>query len=308
MSKFKHFITISRIKILIATPAQPLLGIFLAATSFLDLFNIYLIPFMVLYFISILYAVNVNCYYDRDLDLKYKVHLAHAVDSLGKPTLRVILISETVLIMIFSIYLMLVGYLAVGIISIIGWCTSTIYSAMPVRVKKRGYLSAIPIIIGLFTFPYINGWLMISNYFLTYGIIFLIGYILMNQGLNLINTAEDYNEDKSEGVKTWAHVFGLKNTFLISFFFTIIGGVLCILGLFLKLFLIPLYTYNSTFSNSFIILSIYFILKASFEIYYIGKSDDLEKAAKDNAYKMPFWFASTRYPMLIASICMLIPY
>ena len=307
MSKIKDFFTISRIKILIATPAQPLLGIFLAAFSFLDL-NLYLIQFMILYFLSIIYACNVNCYCDRDLDIKYKVHLAEAVDNLGKPTIRVILIIESILIMIFSIYLMFVGYMAVGIIAIIGWGISTGYSALPIRIKKRGYLSAFPIIIGLFTFPFINGWLMITNYFTVFGIIFLIGYILMNQGFNLINTAEDYDEDLSENVRTWAHIFGLKKTFLVSLLFTIVGGICCIIAIYMKLILITIYTYNLIFSSSFLVLSATFIFKASIEIYKIGKKENLQKAAKDNASKMPFWFASTRYPMLIAVICMLIPY
>lgn len=307
MSKIKDLITISRLKILVATPALPLLGVFLAAYSFSDL-NIYLIPFMILYFISIIYACNVNCYYDRDLDIKYKVHLANAVDNLGKESIRIILIIETISIVILSIYLMMVGFLLVGIISVIGWGTSTSYSALPVRIKKRGYLSAIPIIIGLFAFPFINGWLMISNTFTLFGMIVLIGYILMNEGLNLVNTAEDYDEDQSEGIKTWAHVFGLKNTFRIAYIFTLIGGVCCIVGFFMKLFIIPLYTYNLALASAFIILSGSFILKSTIDIYKISKEEDLKKAAKDNASKLPFWFASTRYPMLIAVICMLLPF
>ncbi|MBD3227722.1 MAG: hypothetical protein GF329_06000 [Candidatus Lokiarchaeota archaeon] len=307
MSKIKDFITISRLKILIATPALPLLGVFLAADSFSDL-NIYLIPFMILYFISIIYACNVNCYYDRDLDIKYKVHLANAVDSLGKMTIRIILIIETVAIVFLSIYLMLIGFVVVGIISIIGWVVSTSYSALPVRIKKRGYLSAIPIIIGLFAFPFINGWLMVSNTFNIFGIIVLVGYILMNEGLNLVNTAEDYEEDRSEGIRTWAHVFGLKNTFRMAFIFTFIGGACCIIGLFMKFFLIPVYLYNIAFSSAFIIISGTFILKSTIDIYKISKEGDLKKAAKENASKLPFWFASTRYPMLIAAICMLIPF
>jgi 4-hydroxybenzoate polyprenyltransferase len=308
MSKIKDFITISRLKILIGTPAQPLLGIFLASTSFLDLYNIYLIHFLILYFFSIIYAVNVNCYYDRDIDIKYKVHLARAVDNLGKPTIRIILIIETIFIMGFSIFLMLVGYLMVGLISIIGWGLSTGYSALPVRIKKRGYLSALPLIIGLFAFPFINGWLMIKNIFNLIGVIFLIGYILMNEGLNLINTAEDYEEDLSEGVKTWAHVFGLEKTFKISYIFTIIGGIACIASLYIKLFSIPIYLYNLAFSSAFIILAAIFTIKATKDIYILSKKEDLKKAAKDNAKKLPFWFASTRYPLLIAAILMLLPF
>ncbi|MHA1695848.1 MAG: UbiA family prenyltransferase [Candidatus Helarchaeota archaeon] len=308
MSKIRDFITISRIKILIATPAQPLLGTFLAASSIFDLVNIYLIYFLILYIISILYAVNVNCYYDRDIDIKYKVKLARAVDNLGKENIRVILIIETCLIMILSGYLMLVGYVIVGIFSVIGWVISTSYSAAPIRVKKRGYLSALPIIIGLFMFPYINGWLMIKLNFQVYGIIYLIGYILLNEGMNLINTAEDFDEDLSENVKTWAHVFGLKWTFKIALIFTVIGGVCCIWGLLIKLLSSQIYLYNVSFSSAFIIMSSIFILKSSWDLYSIGKRDDLRKAAKENAYRMPFWFASTRYPMLLAALFILLPF
>ncbi|MHA1231454.1 MAG: UbiA family prenyltransferase [Candidatus Helarchaeota archaeon] len=308
MSKIKDFITISRLRILMATPAQPLLGIVFAANSLLDFINIYLVHFMILYFISILFAVHINCYCDRDLDIKYKKHLANAVDGLGKPLIRKILVVETCLIFIFSIYLIWVGYFIVGLNSIIGWGISTSYSALPLRIKKRGFLSAFPIIIGLFMFPFINGWLMISNYITLFGILFLIGYILLNQGMNLINTAEDYDEDLSLGVKTWAHVFGLKRTFNISIVFISTGGACCIIGLLMKLLIIDLFLYNTALSASFIVLSVYFILKTINDIYFVSRQEDLKKAAKENSYKMPLWFASTRYPMLIAAFCMLLPF
>jgi len=296
---------------LIATPTQPLLGIFLGAFSFYEI-NSYVLIFLILYLISIIYACNINCYYDRDVDIKYKVNLAQAVDNIGKSNLKKILILESGLIFILSTvfiingFLITINYLYVGIFSIIGWVMSTIYSAEPIRIKKRGIISPLPLIIGLFALPFISGWIIITLSFYLYGLIFLLGYIFLNEGLNLINTLEDYTEDFSSNIKTWGHIFGIKNSMYISIIFTIIGSIMCILALFIKLSMIQNYFYNVFFSYIFIFITLIFSIIAIIDLIRIINSKNILKSIKLNSKKLPIWFATTRYPMLFASICMLL--
>jgi 4-hydroxybenzoate polyprenyltransferase len=299
--KLKSFLAISRAKIQIATIAHPTLGLFLAATQITDL-HIFCLVFFILYMLLITFACNINSYFDYEVDKKYKVYLADAVDALGKKTIRILLIMEAILISALIIVLIIYGYLIVGIIATLGFLSSIIYSSTPLRLKKRGILSAIPVIIGLYLFPVLGGWLMVSPIFTIFSIIFICGYALINEGITLVNTAEDYNEDLSENIKTWAHFFGIKTTIRLASILTLLGGVSCIIGLLLKL--LPYISSNWSFIIGcvFFGISILTITFTSKDIYQVGQEADLKESAKIHARKMPKWFILTRYPMLFTTI------
>ena len=150
----------------------------------------------------------------------------------------------------------------------------------------------------------IGGWFIFRENITIYFLLFLVGYVLMNEGFTLVNTCEDFKEDEKEKIRTWAHVMGLKKTLKLAFIFSLCG-LLCILGLFLKL-------YQNTWDIVYIpaIVSIFFtlilILKSSFEVREVYLGEDLEVRAKKYGTRLQKWFLMTRYPLLISSLLLLL--
>ncbi|NHJ85332.1 MAG: hypothetical protein FK734_07705, partial [Asgard group archaeon] len=282
------------------------LGIFLGISTFTQ-FNIFSILYIAQYLLLVTFACNINCYFDMDVDKKYKTNLYESMNRLGKKNVKYILIIELILIsIIFIIFLLNKFYITFGLI-IFGSILSIIYSARPFRVKSKGLWSPIPVIIGMFALPLLGGYFLTNFWISLEFLLFVIGYSLFNEGINFINTCEDYSEDKESGIETWAHVFGLEKTINFAFIFTLVGTILANLSLLLTLIFTE--NINSIFFFiilGFIILSLVFSFITSLEVHKVKNRDDLELSAKDNAKNVPKWFIMTRYPLLIVSILLLI--
>lgn len=288
----KNFFTISRAKIQIATLSNSMLGIFLA----FKINSINLIDFLIYIFLSILlttFASNINCFYDVDVDKHYKIELAKAIEEIGIRRVKKIIIAETLLALLLIFYFLMKDLIITSFLALLGLFLGYAYSAPPLRIKARGIASPLPVLIGLYMLPILGGWFLIRNDFPLYLIIFVIGYAFMNEGFVLINTCEDYEEDRKEGIKTWAHVFGLRNTIRIAFLFSLLG-FLC---------LYPFITFFNNFLLLIFLLIFSFALSfSSYDIYKLSKSRNLMIETKKYAKKMPLWFSMTRYPLLFAII------
>lgn len=305
LSGIKDFLVISRAKIQIGTPPHPLLGLILGSTSLTALFSTPSLLYIILYFLLITFACNVNCLFDVNIDEKYKSYMSDSLKSLGKMKVKMIIFVESVLIISLIMILMKMGYVLTSILALSGFLMGYVYSANPVRIKKRGFLSPFPVLIGLYTLPVLGGWFIHNSSLSIYIVVFTIGYALLNEGITLVNTCEDYSEDKSEGIKTWAHIFELRNTMKIALIFTLIGGLTAVIGVILKPVFLSWSTYNMYSSLLFIVAGIFnslIIIKTGFSIYVAEKKEDIEKSCKDAAKNMPKWFVSTRYPLLIMAL------
>ncbi len=287
IKKIRNFLVISRAKIQIATVSNSLIGIFLA--GFYN--NFFLIIFYV--FLSVLlttFASNINCLYDKNVDMHYKTELAKAINEIGERNVLKILLIEIVISILCIIYLFYNGYKTTAFLASLGLFLGYAYSSPPLRIKARGIISPFPVLVGLYMFPILGGWFLMRDDIPFYLLIFTFGYAFMNEGFILINTCEDYEEDKREGIKTWAHVFGLKRTVKIAFIFSFFG-FLC---------LYPLLPYKNLLSLFFLTIFSISLLFSSFDIYKLSKSKNLKIATKRYASRMPLWFSITRYPLLFA--------
>ncbi len=301
-SNIVAFLRISRAKIQLGTPPHPLLGLILGASSLASFFSLPSLLYILLYFLLITFACNINCLYDISIDRKYKTHLSSGVEVLGKSRVKKLIFIEGVFV--FSIVLILLwkGYVKTSVLALSGLAMGYIYSAEPMRIKKRGIFSPFPVLIGLYTLPVLGGWFIFKDTLTLYIVVFTIGYALLNEGVTLVNTCEDYQEDKVEDIRTWAHVLGLRNTMKWAFLFTISGGLTAVLGVILKPILLGWTSYNIYSSLIFIILGIIntlLILNTSYSIYSAGNKEDLTASCKKSAKNMPKWFISTRYPLLL---------
>ncbi|MBS3790839.1 MAG: UbiA family prenyltransferase, partial [Candidatus Thermoplasmatota archaeon] len=279
------------------------------AASITQLFSSITLIYISLYFLLITFACNINCLYDVKIDEKYKEHMSSAVKNLGKEKIKGIIILEAIAIIVLISVLFFRGFVITALLSLSGLGFGFIYSAEPVRVKRRGVLSPFPVLIGLYILPVLGGWFIFRDVLTLYIVVFCVGYALLNEGITLVNTCEDYKEDMEEGITTWAHIFNMKRTMRVAFIFTTLGGLLAVIGVMMKPILTGWTFYNIHSSILFIgmgIVNTIAILKIGGDIYDAGSKDDLQKSCKKAAKNMPQWFISSRYPLLMMAVLLLL--
>jgi 4-hydroxybenzoate polyprenyltransferase len=291
MPKLKDFLVISRAPLLVGSVANPLVGSALGAGSFAIFLSMPVLIYFVLYYLLIIFACNINCLFDVKVDGKYKRYMSEATKSFGLGNLKIVLFVEFLVIIYLFYWLFSNGYYLTAVISIIGFLFGLSYSAEPVRIKKRGFWSPFPVLIGLYTLPVLGGWFLFQNSLPLYFAVFVIGYAMINEGITLVNTVEDHSEDEKEGIKTWSHIFGMNNTLRIAAVFCVVG-----LGTVISLFIN--FTGMSLISTGLLFLSTLTILVVIKQVNHVRKAEDLEKSAKIHAKKMPKWFVMVRFPLL----------
>ncbi|MCD6371252.1 MAG: UbiA prenyltransferase family protein [Candidatus Aenigmarchaeota archaeon] len=287
-----NFLTISRANIQIASFPTAALGILLTIEDLTLFLSPFVWIFILLFFLTLTFACNLNSYADLKVDEKYKKYLSDAVKRLGERNVRIILTLEIVFISFLISYLFLKGFVLTSLLSCLGFFFALSYSLEPLRIKKRGFWSPFPVWIGLYTLPLLAGWFLFRSDLPLPFLLFVIGYACMNEGFTLVNTCEDYSEDKKEGIKTWAHVFGLRKTLHLAFIFSLLG-ILCLTPFLFKL---------STFTVIGTLIFLLGLLYASKEVYRVSQGKNLERLAKKFAPKMRIWFMLTRYPLLLTAV------
>jgi 4-hydroxybenzoate polyprenyltransferase len=275
-----------------------LIGSILGAGSLALFVSTQVLVYFVLYYTLIIFACNINCFFDLKVDGKYKRYMSEATKSFGLRNLKIVMVVEFLVILYLTYWLVSNGYYLTSVLSIIGFLCGLSYSAEPIRIKKRGFWSPFPVLIGLYTLPILGGWFLFQTSLPFYFIIFVTGYALINEGVTLVNTVEDHLEDEKEGIKTWSHLFGKKNTLRIAAVFSVLG-----LGTVISLF--ANFTGMSLISMSLLFLSTLTILVVIKQVNDVGKVRDLERSAKIHAKKMPKWFVMTRFPLLFLTLSLM---
>ncbi len=291
MDQIRSFLEISRWRIQLVSLATILLGPLYAAGSLGDLLTWDLFLFAVLFIFSITFACNINCYHDLKVDSLRKKNLAHAVLNLGRKKLRKIMLIESIVVFLLVFILFLRGYIAVTVITLFGWILSYTYSSPPIRLKTRGVLSPIPVNIGVYVLPILAGHLIISSDVSLIFLLFILGYALLNLGINLVNVAEDHREDKKCGIKTISHVVGIKNTMVLSSLTIILGSIII---------LFSLYSMVNNLTSGFVYtVMLICLLTAFLDITSVLKHKNIERKTKEKGARLPLYFVSTRYPMVV---------
>ena len=294
MQAFRDFLTVSRARIQIVSLASALLGPSMAASSMSDLVSTDVLLFILLFYITVTFSCNINCYYDRDVDRLYKKDLYFATERLGK-RLNYIMAAEAVSGLAISLILILRGRWITGSLGVLGLFLAYAYSSPPLRVKRRGLISPVPVMVGVYVLPIIAGYATISTEFPVLFWAFLTGYFFLNLGINLVNAAEDADVDSRAGIETLAVRLGVKRTLAIAVLSQVMG-LLAPVSMFLYL------NDNCLIVLAFFLLSLFKAVQVLYEIYGIYTADDPLKAAKEGGKKLPAWFVGTRYPLLFMAI------
>ncbi len=282
----KEWATISRFKMEIATIVNPLIGILLASNSIKDLFHFHVLFYIIIYILIIVSSSQLNCYYDTHVDIHYKKNLYRATKKIGGRKIKISVVTMIFVSLLLTVYLIHSGFLITSLLILAGIVIAIFYSTPPVRLKARGAMGFVFLLMGIFTLPVLGGWFLIRSSISAAFIIFSIGYTIMNGAFILINIAEDHEEDKKEGIKTISHVIGAENVPKASLLMLFIAFILiaCSLLFFLSL----------AYFIIFIPIFFTFFLLPIKDIYSIRK-DGIKKYAP----KVPIWFAVTRYPLLL---------
>jgi len=303
-SKIKAFLAISRGNLLLATSSHAVLGFLFAANEIRELLNYPILAFVLLHLTLAVFACNINSYFDYEVDKRYKRYMSDAVDAIGKKNIRFILGFELAAALALIAYLLAEGKILPGLLAIVGIFFAVSYSAEPIRIKGRGWMSQLPIFIGLYMVPLFAGYLLIRISFLPSFIIFVIGYAMMNEGFTIVNSCEDYSEDRREGICTWAHLLGLDRALKVAFVF-VLAGLLSIVVLIFRISWSHIAVYE-WFAIAVSAVSVMTILAASIDVYRIRHADDLEASAKIHAQKLSRWFIMTRYPLVATAFLLLL--
>lgn len=306
MRALKHFLAISRARVQVVSFASATLGIFLGADTFGEVLSLDVLTYILLFFTLITFACNVNCVFDVAVDRLRKRELAAAVMYFGTRKIRALLIFEGVFAIVLSVFLIFRGHWEVALLALLGLYFGWAYSAPPLRVKGKGAIGPIPVVLGVYVVPIIAGYLLVNNQLTFLFLGFVGGYAVMNLGINLVNTCEDYSEDRILGIRTIAHALGLRRTLNIAFVSSLTGGgvaLWCLLGMgYEKIMQI---TEFSLLALLFYVTSLFTVFFTSYEIMKVGAARNLEKSAKIHAKKMPKWFVITRYPMWLYVLTLL---
>lgn len=303
----KEFLVVSRANIQIASLPTAAIGIVLASKNWADLLNLSAYLYIILFFVVLTYSCNINCLNDLDVDKRYKKYLSNAVNSIGIPKLKVIMMMELLLAGVIIISLCIMKNEIIYLLAVIGIMCGYIYSAPPLRIKKRGIFSPVPVMFGLYFLPIIAGWYIMTNRLSVLIIFFGIGYALIMQGITFVNTCEDFKEDKTAGIRTFAHVIGVRKTLFLGSIFVSVGGLIdLVLLLFIR---INMSTLRVIPSVIIVLLGVFFFFSISYisrNLYLVGVSANPIALCKKNAAKMPVWFITTRYPLFFISLLLIL--
>jgi alpha-ketoglutarate-dependent taurine dioxygenase/4-hydroxybenzoate polyprenyltransferase len=246
-----------------------------------------------------------NCLADRALDAVYKTRLSEAVWGLG--------------VRCVGWQIAVTAAAAVGLAAYLAWARSTPeilglvvgglvlgtqYSFRPLWLKSRGAWQ----IVTLWTIIFVGPMLLVARVIAATIPWALVGvfcaYGALQQGIILLNTAEDLPEDRDSGVRTSAIALGLGGTLLLASILVGAGGAGVGLGLWSYLsaaadpaWLLGLVPFAAAWSWVFLR-----VVQTHGTTRRRGEDDALV-AVRAAARRMPIWITATAWGALVAAIC-----
>jgi alpha-ketoglutarate-dependent taurine dioxygenase/4-hydroxybenzoate polyprenyltransferase len=185
-----------------------------------------------LFFLLFHFGDMINCLADRDLDAVYKTRLSEAVHGLGVTNVRWQLGLTTVAALGLGAHLAWVtGRAAVLALVVSGLLLGAQYSVGPLRLKGRGVWQVVGLCAVIFFGPMALVAAALGAHVSWELAALVVSYGVMQQGLIVVNTAEDLPEDTEYGIRTTAVALGLRGAMVLAREMVGLGG-LAVLALF----------------------------------------------------------------------------
>ncbi len=211
---------ISRAEFLLPNLGSLIMGLAWGATpsmSIGDLVVLIILSFAVINLSSAIGA-QANTLSDRELDSKdeRKKQLVKATNSFGAGRLKMVLIIEFALTLTLVFLFMLIQQKPVLLVLwISGICLGCVYSLSPIRLKSRGWLAPISLILVLAFFPVLFAYYTFTTEMNPFFLLSLTGLALTVYGVIIPTEIRDYFGDKAMKIETMTVRLGLvKASFL----------------------------------------------------------------------------------------------
>jgi len=179
--------------------------------------------------LSAVVGLQVNTIFDRDLDSMddRKKGLVQAMDRLGQNRLKSLVAVEFLFCFTFVFLISLNQEKpALLFIWIAGIFLGYAYSAPPLRLKSRCWLSLGTLLLVLCILPVLFVFYTFTSKMNPLFVVFLGGQVLSVYGLILPTEIRDYFEDSAMGVETITVRIGLAKASFLSIIFLSAGGIL----------------------------------------------------------------------------------
>ncbi|MEQ1922963.1 MAG: UbiA family prenyltransferase [Pyrinomonadaceae bacterium] len=190
---------------------------------------LYTFPFwegVFIFFLLFAFGDMINCLADRDLDAVYKPHLSESVYGLGVGFVTFQVIASALLAVVLSIHLSVtLNRWPIAAMTVIGVLLGAAYSVKPVQLKGRGLLQLLCLWVIIFVGPVMFVSQLISAEMSIPVLVFTAFYGMLQMGIILINTAEDYSEDLASGIRTTIVTLGLHRGIMLAFYSAAVGSI-----------------------------------------------------------------------------------
>ncbi len=243
----------------------------------------------------------INCYADYKLDSIFKSHLSNAVFELGKQNVKwQIILSGVIAILLTILVGLQSGQSYLIPLTLVGAFIGLQYSTKPFKFKSRGIWQILCLWGIIFFGPMLYTAIITAGFpsWLQLSIFSLYGFHQM--GIILLNTAEDYTEDKATGLNTIIIRLGLHRAMNFAFGLVIVCGLGMQVTLAYWMYLLQVSSWLYASILIFAVGWITIISEYKKVIDKINKTDELEaiKIIKKNGMKVPRWLKIGAYSFL----------
>lgn len=256
------------------------------------------------FFLLFAFGDMINCLADRDLDAIYKPHLSEAVYGLGVKFVTAQIIITALLAVSLSAHLSYtLGRISLVLLTVIGLLLGAAYSVEPVRLKRRGLLQLLCLWTIIFVGPMIFIAQLVAMEISAKVLLFAAAYGALQMGIILINTAEDYPEDKAAGIRTTIVSLGLHRGVSLAYWLTVVGAIGVVTTL--------LWFFTARHSILIVLIGVLPVAAAcSYVLFSIGSlvrtisKSDVESSAlivKASAKMVPVWVTIVAWSSLWAT-------
>jgi alpha-ketoglutarate-dependent taurine dioxygenase/4-hydroxybenzoate polyprenyltransferase len=243
----------------------------------------------------------INCYADYELDAIFKSHLSNAVFELGKRNVKTQIILSGLLGLVFTVIVAFRTHQLYLIpLTLVGAFIGLQYSIKPFKFKSGGVWQLLCLWGIIFFGP------MLYTAIITKGFpdllqLFLFSFYGLHQmGIILMNTAEDYTEDKASGLRTIIIYLGLHKAMNFAFGLVAVSGLLLHVCMAYLLYLHHAHVFLYPAIGIFTIGWLLILKEYKVIIDKVNRlnEEDAIKEIKKNGMKVPRWLKIGAYSFL----------
>jgi alpha-ketoglutarate-dependent taurine dioxygenase/4-hydroxybenzoate polyprenyltransferase len=309
LSLLRSALRIRRPEFMVAEIPILLLPALLVATP-RALFSSIFAETFVLFFLLFHFGDMVNCLADRDLDAVYKTHLSEAIHTLGVRNVKLQIGLTAAAAFGLALHLAVVtGHADVIGLVAFGLFLGGAYSLTPLRLKARGLLQTL----ALWAVIFVGPMLLVTRTMSALPpppvmFAFAASYAAMQQGIIVVNTAEDFSEDVAANIRTTAVALGIDRALRLAIAMVGLGAVGTVLSLARMAFERGIATAHVLVLVAPLTMAAtcvgFAMSKARRNAIGDGRDDADEVVARlrPHARRMPVWITMTAWTSLLAAI------